>query len=79
VAGVTALDLETGSDHGVCPHCGHHFPMSARERIDSLADPDTFEEESADLRSADPLEFFDLRPYRERLAEGAALGFKLDA
>ena len=53
----------------VCPQCGHHFPMTARERIDSLADPDTFEEESADLRSSDPLEFFDLRPYRERLAE----------
>ena len=53
----------------VCPQCGHHFPMTARERIDSLADPDTFEEESSDLRSADPLDFFDLRPYRERLAE----------
>jgi len=53
----------------VCPQCGHHFPMCARERIDSLADPDTFEEEAADLRSADPLDFFDLRPYRERLAE----------
>jgi acetyl-CoA carboxylase carboxyl transferase subunit beta len=43
--------------------------MRARERIDSLADPDTFEEASSDLRSSDPLEFFDLRPYRERLAE----------
>ena len=53
----------------VCPQCGHHFPMSARERIAWLVDPESFEEESADLRSADPLEFFDLRPYRERLAE----------
>src|SRR6516164_335108 len=53
----------------VCPQCGHHFPMCARERIDSLADPDTFEEASSDLRSSDPLDFFDLRPYRERLAE----------
>jgi acetyl-CoA carboxylase carboxyl transferase subunit beta len=43
--------------------------MSARERIASLADRDTFEEEAADLRSTDPLDFFDLRPYRERLAE----------
>ena len=31
--------------------------------------PGSFEEEAADVRSADPLEFFDLRPYRERLAE----------
>ena len=31
--------------------------------------PGSFEEEAADVRSADPLEFFDLRPYKERLAE----------
>ena len=53
----------------VCSQCGHHFPMPARERIVHLADPGSFEEEAADVRSADPLEFFDLRPYRERLAE----------
>src|SRR5215210_1104912 len=53
----------------VCPHCGHHFPMRAPARIASLADQGTFEEEAADLRSEDPLEFFDLRPYPERLAE----------
>jgi acetyl-CoA carboxylase carboxyl transferase subunit beta len=43
--------------------------MRARSRITSLADPGTFVEESADLRSEDPLRFFDLRPYTERLAE----------
>src|SRR5262249_57792379 len=29
----------------------------------------SFAEAAADLRSADPLDFFDLRPYTERLAE----------
>jgi acetyl-CoA carboxylase carboxyl transferase beta subunit len=53
----------------VCPQCGHHFPVRARERIVQLADEGSFEEEDADLRSADPLGFFDLRPYAERLAE----------
>jgi acetyl-CoA carboxylase carboxyl transferase beta subunit len=53
----------------VCPQCGHHFRVGARERIEQLADPGSFVEEDADLRSADPLEFFDLRPYAERLAE----------
>jgi acetyl-CoA carboxylase carboxyl transferase beta subunit len=62
-------DDELRASLRVCPQCGHHFPMPVRERVASLADPDTFEEESAGLRSADPLEFFDLRPYRERLAE----------
>src|SRR5262245_42053602 len=54
---------------GVCPQCGHHFPLAARERIGTLADQGSFVEEDADLRSADPLDFFDLRPYTERLAE----------
>jgi len=53
----------------VCPHCGHHFPMRARARIAHLADEGSFVESAADLRSEDPLGFFDLRPYTERLAE----------
>jgi acetyl-CoA carboxylase carboxyl transferase beta subunit len=53
----------------VCPHCGHHFPMRARARIEHLADSGSFEEEAGDVRSEDPLGFFDLRPYTERLAE----------
>jgi acetyl-CoA carboxylase carboxyl transferase subunit beta len=53
----------------VCPQCGHHFPVRARMRIAQLADPETFVEEAAELHSEDPLGFFDLRPYTERLVE----------
>jgi acetyl-CoA carboxylase carboxyl transferase subunit beta len=53
----------------VCPQCGHHFPVGARERIEQLVDQHTFVEEDQELRSADVLGFFDLRPYTERLAE----------
>ena len=53
----------------VCPQCGHHFPVHARDRIRQLVDQGTFVEEAAELRSDDPLDFFDLRPYTERLAE----------
>jgi len=53
----------------VCAQCGHHFPMRARARIASLADDGSFFEEAADLHSEDPLAFFDVRPYTERLAE----------
>ena len=53
----------------VCPHCGYHFPVRARERIAQLADDTSFIEEDAGLRSNDPLKFFDLRTYTERLAE----------
>jgi acetyl-CoA carboxylase carboxyl transferase subunit beta len=62
-------DEELRRNLRVCPQCGYHFPVRARERIEQLADTGTFEEEDADLRSADPLAFFDVRPYTERLAE----------
>jgi acetyl-CoA carboxylase carboxyl transferase subunit beta len=43
--------------------------MRAPARIGLLSDKGSFIEEAADLRSDDPLGFFDLRPYTERLAE----------
>ena len=62
-------DDELAANLRVCPQCGHHFAVRARERIEQLADKGTFQEEAAELRSEDPLGFFDLRPYPERLAE----------
>ncbi|HEX5470086.1 MAG TPA: acetyl-CoA carboxylase, carboxyltransferase subunit beta [Gaiellaceae bacterium] len=62
-------DEELDATLWVCQQCGHHFPVRARRRIDQLADRGTFEEQDTDLRSADPLGFFDLRPYTERIAE----------
>ena len=53
----------------VCQHCGHHFPVRARQRLEQLTDPGSFAEDAVQIRSSDPLDFFDLRPYRERLAE----------
>ena len=43
--------------------------MRARARIASLADEGSFVEEATELHSEDPLNFFDLRPYTERIAE----------
>jgi acetyl-CoA carboxylase carboxyl transferase subunit beta len=62
-------DDELARSLRVCAQCGHHFPVGARERIEQLADPGSFAEEDEELRSADVLDFFDLRPYTERLAE----------
>jgi acetyl-CoA carboxylase carboxyl transferase subunit beta len=62
-------DDELAAHLRVCPQCGHHFPVRAPERVAQLSDPAAFEEEDAELRSADPLEFFDLKPYTERLAQ----------
>jgi acetyl-CoA carboxylase carboxyl transferase subunit beta len=62
-------DDELEANAWVCPHCGYHFPMRAQARVAHLADPGSFVEEAGEVRSADPLGFFDLRPYTERLAE----------
>ncbi|HVM16127.1 MAG TPA: acetyl-CoA carboxylase carboxyltransferase subunit beta [Gaiellaceae bacterium] len=62
-------DDELAENLWVCGHCGHHFPMRAPARIAHLADEGSWVEEAADVRSEDPLGFFDLRPYTERLAE----------
>lgn len=62
-------DEELAASLRVCTQCGYHFPVQARERIAQLVDEGSFAEEAADLRSADPLNFFDLRAYNERLAE----------
>jgi acetyl-CoA carboxylase carboxyl transferase subunit beta len=53
----------------VCPQCGHHYAVRADKRIEQLVDEGSFVEEAESLRSDDPLEFFDLRPYAERLVE----------
>jgi acetyl-CoA carboxylase carboxyl transferase subunit beta len=51
----------------VCPNCQHHFRISARQRIEQLVDPGSFEEMFADLESVDPLKFTDKKSYKERL------------
>ncbi|GBC91112.1 Acetyl-coenzyme A carboxylase carboxyl transferase subunit beta [bacterium HR14] len=52
----------------VCPSCGHHHRLRARERIAFTVDPNSFVETDADLRPADPLGFPE---YADKLAKGA--------
>jgi len=54
---------------GVCPECDYHWYVPAQERIRQVLDDGTFEEWDAELAPADPLEFVDKRPYKDRLAE----------
>jgi acetyl-CoA carboxylase carboxyl transferase subunit beta len=52
----------------VCPTCAHHLRLSASGYVALLTDEGSFREMDRELRSADPLQFVDLKPYRERLA-----------
>ena len=42
---------------GVCNECGHHFKVTARDRVSHLIDAETFEELGRDLTTKNPLEF----------------------
>ncbi|WP_457637786.1 acetyl-CoA carboxylase, carboxyltransferase subunit beta [Oceanithermus sp.] len=52
----------------VCPHCGHHFRLDARRRVELLADEGSFEQTTGRVRPTDPLSFTDTEPYAARLA-----------
>lgn len=65
-------DLEPQPDfkrYRVCGRCGHHFRISARQRLGLLLDPGSFRETDRWLASADPLRFTDRVSYHERLWE----------
>lgn len=63
-----AKDLKKNSL--VCQRCNYHFRMSARERVDLLLDPDTFEEFATDVLTADPLGFVNRSvPYADKIAD----------
>ena len=52
----------------VCPHCDHHLPMSARERLNWLLDQ-VEGELGQEFTAKDPLKFVDSKPYPNRMAE----------
>jgi acetyl-CoA carboxylase carboxyl transferase subunit beta len=58
-------DLEQNLN--VCPKCAHHFRITAAERLKALFDNGVYQEHFTNLRSTDPLEFTDTKPYRDRL------------
>ena len=58
---------EVEANFNVCPKCGYHFRISARERFEMLFDDGKYKEFASDIRSGDPLEFRDTKRYRDRL------------
>ncbi len=70
-------DLE--SNMKVCPKCGHHFRLTAEERIAITVDKGTFVETDADLIPVDFLHFKDTMSYTERLAQVQKKTGKKDA
>ena len=57
---------ELEANLNVCPKCRHHFKIDARQRIELLLEPG-YELVDTGLRSTDPLNFTDVKPYKQRL------------
>ena len=61
----------------VCPKCNYHFRISARERLDLVADAGSFVETDEGLSPVDFLEFKDTARYKDRLkGSQSATGLK---
>ena len=52
----------------VCPKCGHHMRIDARERLLHLLDEGSNHEIAADLEPKDILKFKDLKKYKDRIS-----------
>ena len=52
----------------VCPKCGHHMRIDARERLLGLLDQDSAQELAAELEPKDILKFKDLKKYKDRIS-----------
>ena len=60
---------ELARNFKICPKSSYHFRLSAPERLRMLFDDEEYVELDADLRSADPLKFRDVKRYRDRLKQ----------
>ena len=60
---------ELKKNYSVCKHCGYHHRLTAQERIDLLTDYGSFLETDENILPTDPLNFKDLKPYKDRLKD----------
>lgn len=77
--GATIYRKDLKENLNVCPTCGHHFRLTARERLQMLFDEGKFEERDAEIAPNDPLEFVDNSPYKDRLKKAQKATGMLDA
>lgn len=63
----------------VCPQCGHHMRIGAKERFDALFDDGAYEVISTPEVPQDPLRFRDDKRYADRLKESRAKTQQPDA
>jgi acetyl-CoA carboxylase carboxyl transferase subunit beta len=68
ISGEIIFNKELEANLMVVPKSGYHFPIGARERIEALIDPGTWNEIASEVVSGDPLNFVDSQTYPDRIA-----------
>ncbi|MDK4681314.1 acetyl-CoA carboxylase, carboxyltransferase subunit beta [Kingella negevensis] len=66
--GETQYATEVIKNANVCPKCGHHEAITARERLDLLLDSENREKIADNIRPTDILKFKDSKKYPDRLS-----------
>lgn len=75
----TIITKDIEANLNVCPKCGHHFRISAQQRIELLLDAGSFTEFDGGMISVDFLEFKDSKSYKARIDAAVAKGGSKDA
>lgn len=63
----------------VCPKCGHHMRIGARDRLEAFLDPEGQVELADNIAPEDPLKFRDTKKYRDRLQQAQKTTGETDA
>ncbi|AIM35846.1 acetyl-coenzyme A carboxylase carboxyl transferase subunit beta [Sphingobacterium sp. ML3W] len=73
------LNLEQIENNYVCQYCGYHLRIGSAAYFSIIFDNNEFTELFPTLSSGDPINFFDSKPYAERLKESQAKTGLVDA
>ena len=60
-------------NYSICPHCGNHFRLSSRRRVEQIIDKGTFEEFNLNITTDNPLHMDDYVKKLEILKEKTGL------
>jgi acetyl-CoA carboxylase carboxyl transferase subunit beta len=75
----TLYATDLGNNANVCPKCGYHNRLNARERLEMLLDPEGRFELGVEVVPVDSLKFKDGRRYPDRLEEAEKTTGETDA
>jgi len=65
--GEILVESDLATNLAVCPRCEHHHALTARQRIDLMLDPGSFQQLAGGVEPLDPLGFKDTKKYKDRI------------